>query len=355
MPHSSGGGSHSGGSHGGSHGRSGGSSGPRISRKYYSGARRFRYHDGKGIEHYIYCSQYPQKMGVGSFIFSLLFLLPFFGCGFAIIGSLFAMFSPPKPLTPHYTVPESYIDDQIDVINNDEALENTMDRFRELTGICPYVATVYDSDWNEQYSSLEEYAYDYYVDRFSDEDHFVIVYSEPENAEELDYVDWSWEGMQGDNTDDIITVDHFEEFNTTLQNNIASGDDVVGESLYLAFSESLNYMMEKPENAGSETAPIVFFTIVWFAFIIFAAFSNIKTFINSRRDYQEVPMDQNNVFAASSSTAAVSSDPYAQFWNNTTQPTGSDPNDAYSQNGFSDPYANQRGTDQSGNNGSGWL
>ena len=61
MPHSSGGGSHGGGAHGGSHG---GSSGPRISKHYFAGARRYRRHNiSTGEDEYISASLSPLLFG----------------------------------------------------------------------------------------------------------------------------------------------------------------------------------------------------------------------------------------------------------------------------------------------------
>ena len=224
MPHGSGGGSHSGGSHhsshhssshGGSH--SGGYHGPRMSRRPFPHARRFRYYDTRGMAHYIYSDSTPKPQSLASLITSIIFLIPFLAAGILILSLIFQEFSPPKPVTQNYIDNGIYIEDRASVFQNTAQLDASLRNFKEKTGIAPYVITVYDSDWEENYNSLESYAYSLYVNRFSDEKHFLVVYSEPENADSLEFVDWSWEGMQGDDTDNIITTANFSKFQSDLQ------------------------------------------------------------------------------------------------------------------------------------------
>lgn len=300
MPHGSGGGSHSGGSHHSSHhsshsgGHGGSSRGPRMSRRPFPNARRFRYYDNRGMAHYIYSDTTPRPQSPASVIVSIIFLIPFLVVGIFLFSSIFREFTPPKPLTQNYVFNGVYIEDNAHVLDDNilsddmTQLNASLSAFKEKTGIAPYIITVYDSDWKGNYKSLESYAYSLYVNRFSDERHFVIVYSEPENAAELEFVDWSWEGMQGDDTDDIITESHFSIFQSDLQRYLTMDDVSVTEAFTRTFSHSLTYMMSSSPDYDLIFG-MGFFALLWNAFILFFIILTIRSYINSRRNYEEVP------------------------------------------------------------------
>ena len=167
MPHSSGGGSHGGGSHGGSHG---GSSGPRISSHYFAGSRRYRrHHYSTGQDEYIYASSKPQKTSIASIVLVAVAGAVFTGAtGMGVFSEI------PRKLHAHY-LDSPAVHDAIDAFADDESLEDVLDDYQELTGICPVIYSVYDEDWEDEYEDLEAYAYDTYVDNFKDEDHWVFV------------------------------------------------------------------------------------------------------------------------------------------------------------------------------------
>ena len=75
----------------------------------------------------------------------------------------------------------------------------------------------------ENYSDLENYAYDLYVNHFADESHWLIVYSTPDGYSSSDgFEDWYWEGMQGNDTDDVLTKSVTNSFNDELQKNLTA-------------------------------------------------------------------------------------------------------------------------------------
>ncbi|MDO5559892.1 MAG: hypothetical protein Q4F95_09885 [Oscillospiraceae bacterium] len=292
MPHSSGGGSHSGGSHssGGSHhsGHSGG--GPTISRRPFKNSRRYIYHDRHGMEQSIYCTQLPKKQSLGTLIFQLLFLLPFFAVGGFMAFLAIKQMMPPSPMKPLSSFSDVHISDDADVLDNENKLENTLREFQKTTGICPYIMTVYDSDWKENYDDLEAYSFSLYVNHFPDEQHFLVVYSQPDDAEDQSFVDWSWEGMQGDNTDDIISERNFSKFQNDLQKYLTRDDVTVSEAFDNAFTHSLDYIMTK-SSGNSEAFSMIFFCVMWIGFTLLFAVIILKSYIASKRDYQEVSMD----------------------------------------------------------------
>ena len=293
MPHSSGGGSHGGGSHGGSHG---GSSGPRTSSRYFAGSRRYRKHNlNTGIDEYVYASSKPQKAGKSSIIFLSVFSAFFLGA-----TGIVALQNVPHKLKAKYMdVPTVY--DSIDVIEDDVSLVRTLNKYQDLTGICTVIYTTYDEDWNEYYEDLEAYTFHEYTAFYKDEAHFVIVYSIPVNErvlidEDPDYIpDYSWEAVQGDDTDPIITETFFKRFADIVQDGLEDGDNP-GE----AFNNAFKYANKNAESklkpgsvswglsvAGS-LAPLLLVA----GFLGLFLFLSIKQYRKDKYiEYEEVPFD----------------------------------------------------------------
>lgn len=289
MPHSSGGGSHGGGSHGGGghHGRSGGG-GIRVARKHFPGAKRYMYYH-HGTPCYIYSSKPIPYQSVGSFVLQMIFLVPFVFLGlYLLVMGVFLMF-PPRPLVMTAAYEQYHIEDTLDVIDNESELEAVLQEFQSETGICPYIVTVDTSIWKNKFPSLEKYAYDTYLRKFSDEKHFLIVYSAPVNSDPEHAGDWKWEGMQGNSTDPILTERNMEKFNRRLNNSLESGTPV-GTALCETFDESLDYLMKAGDNIadGLIFIAIAVFWLLIFAFVIV---KTIKEFLLSRKNPIEVPMD----------------------------------------------------------------
>lgn len=296
MPHGSGGGSRRGGSHHSSHhsgGRRGGSgSSVQFSKKPFKNCRKFRYSDSFGRTKYVYASSAPQRQSVFTLIFLMIFLIPFIAFTVIAAAFLFMQSKPLEKLSTDYICSGTHISDTIGVIHNESSLEQTLKDFEELTGICPEVMTVHDSQWKDDFYDLEDYAYYVYVNRFTDEQHFLIVYSEPDIIPENGYVDWSWEGMQGDDTDPILTESSFREFQTALMNDLYDESKGVGEAFEGAFHDSLGYIMQPRSQTDKETTlTIVLFMTLWNTMIAAVLISAIISFVRSRRQYTEVPMD----------------------------------------------------------------
>ena len=249
MPHSSGGGSHHGGSHHSSHhrsGHSGGSNRSRISSTPYAGARRFRYRHRGGYR-YFYTTRQPGKIFQPARLLIGLFYTPFIFAGVFTIKSAF------ENMNQSYSR-EVVIIDSANVLEDETKLRNSLNAFSEKTEITPAVITVNHDEWQNNYSSLEDYAYSRYLAEFPDEMHWLIVYSEPSTAQESAQneadVDWCWEGMQGDDTDPVLTTYVTGQFNQTLQTALEQGTEPVSDSIASAFDVATsisNKMVRKPD------------------------------------------------------------------------------------------------------------
>ena len=232
MPHSSGGGSHGGGSHGGSHGGSGSSS--RISKTYFAGASRYIFYNNGTLDE-VYANVDPkQNAKTGRVLLST--VVGFIGVIYTIALLAGAFHNPSRMTTDYDTA--IYISDGAHLMTVEEQgkLMTSLEKFQDETGITPCVMTVNNEAWEDR-SSLEQHAYDLYVERFKDEKHWLIVYSQPKNPD-ASFNDWYWEGMQGNDTDGILTDSYTNRFNKSLQKKLLKESKYsVGEAIGEAFDE----------------------------------------------------------------------------------------------------------------------
>lgn len=305
MPHSSGGGSHGGGFHGGSHGSS---SSNHVSTHYYPGARRYRrvYRDGRKTEEYVYASSKPSKTGIGMIIFIAIFGAVFMGLTFISIKD-----DTPKRLSPKYS-DDPAIHDDIGVIGNEEGLLTEMKKFHETTRICPVIYTVTNEKWlGEPYGNLKDYTMSVYTGNFSDEQHFVIVYSVPESqiknsqGKFIKVPDYSWEAVQGNETDPVITKSFMRRFGNAVQDDLEAGKGV--DEAFISGFKKANSQAEvvKPFSAKwiagnlSNLFPLLFVG----GFFFIPLFFMIRSYRRDKNvDYEEVPLEAGDTATATDLT-----------------------------------------------------
>lgn len=294
MPHSSGGGSSGGGFHGGSSG----GSGHHISHHYFPGARRYRrfYTDGRPDE-YIYASSKPGKTGISSLV-----ILALMGSIFMVV-TLFAAFSDkPRFIVPKYS-DEPAIHDVANVMEDkdEDELLSLLKDYNKLTGICPVIYTTFDEEWNREYASLEKFTFDKYVSNFSDEQHWVFVYSIPVNDAKFQpggivtSSEFMWEAVQGNETDPIITESSFDKIGRAIQKDLEAGKGpaaafITGFNNAISSAESkLNpNPVAKIFKTATSLLPFILTTGIFIPLWIFA-FKNYKK--EKTMDYEEVPLD----------------------------------------------------------------
>lgn len=242
MPHSSGGGSHGGGSHGGSHSShgsgSGGSSYIRVSNSPFKGATRYiGYSNGKPDIIYSSNSNLNAKTPKFFQVFEIVFFIPFILIGIYLLSSIIVV---PKKIDCAYS--DIIIVDSTDRFTDAEENEllNVLTEFRNKTGVPVCITTVENSSWKDYYTDLSAYAYELYVNRFFDEYHWLIVYSDDlsDRQDSSQFSDWYFEGMQGDNTDSILSDSLTSEFNENLNKNLLITSNTTGE----AFIESFKWL-----------------------------------------------------------------------------------------------------------------
>ena len=317
MPHSSGGGSHGGGSHGGSHGGyHGGSRGgsrssfPRTSRTRFAGSTRYVYYRHNEPRYFYADSRFKPGFQWARLLL-IFFYLPFFFFAFSLIKTELPI---AKKNYDHTII----IKDEADVIGNETELRASLERFMEKSGVTPSVVTVYNEEWQNSGYSLETYAYNRYLQEFSDEMHWLIVYSEPRNPDPLD-IDWYWEGMQGDDTDPVLREKDTERFTEKLQNLLDDKGNTkdVGEKIAYSFdyltktySKSLNWEGLVP----------TLFVLGMLAFLCFHAYFMLG--LNELKYIRAKPAPEGKTNGTDSSMSG-SSFPYNAGARQSSYPTGS--------------------------------
>ena len=277
MPHGGGGGSAGGGFHGGSGSSSGGRG---ISHTYYPGSKRYRYMKSNGDYDYVYMRNVPGKSELRTSIITFVSVIGLML--FVTVMMLAEGNSSPKKIKGSYESPDTHIEGY-SYLDNTEELEKNLEEFEDLTGICPIVYAVYNDDWDD-YKDLEDYAYDLYVDNYSDEEHFVIVYS----IDEDDAGDWYWETMVGDDTDDILTEGRLKTFGKALQKRLESGTEP-GKAISETIEDSFDYIMASPAELGEMRAPTVMMSFM----IIFLVIMMVIAIKQYSRKYERVDSEGN--------------------------------------------------------------
>ena len=312
MPHSSGGGSHSSGSHsGGSHSShssrsSGGGSSSggyhsskRTSSTPFKGAKRYLYY--KDNKPYLVYANYDIRKRDFSRILPIWIICGFIFGPYVIVGIMMmfrAFYMPERIEYSKYKNkdPEFIIEDNIGVLENEKKLKKSMESFYDTTGIVPAVITVSNDEWSEDYTSLEAYAYDVYVQRFPDEVHWLIVYSE--TVKDNGFNDWYWEGMQGDRTDPVLTEDQAAAFTESLHDRLMKRTKYsVDDAIAITLDEYAPKMM----SLSCDKTDLIFGAIVFLMMssVLFIVFITNRPRKVSEEYKKAVPCELNVVYQAS--------------------------------------------------------
>lgn len=231
MPHSGGGGSHSGGSSFSSHSSSGGghSSGPSYSRgqsKPYPGSHRYVYYYNNA-PHYYYSDRVLKTIdfkwwcwgliGVGLFWFMLVFCLTY--AFFVKVES--------GPLYLGSVNKDILIYDNSDLMSDseEEYLRNYLEDFRDDTGVIFSVVTYPDHNIGRD---IEVESYNEYCSMFYDEKHWLIYYVGYDQSRDDD---WEWNLMCGDDCGVILNTSQerkfVNEFHANLLRDMSFSDAVI--------------------------------------------------------------------------------------------------------------------------------
>ena len=308
MPHSIGGSSHSGGSHSSSHsshsshssGGSGGSgSSKRTSSQPFAGSKRYLYYEGS--KPYFVYSNYDIRKRTDGNIFVWIIEFMFILLPFILTFSALAIKQINVPKKVDYFKNRSVeyvIEDNAGVIKDEKKLKKSLKEFYKETGVVPAVITVNNDAWNTNYKNLEKYAFDLYVNRFKDEYHLLIVYSEA--VKDDGFNDWYCEEMAGDNTGRVITDRIGSDFNNALYKNLLQREKYsVDEAIAATFDEYTPKMMKVSLNN-----PFLFFGFLFVVMLLLAGSAMTLLYALHKDKVPEkykkaVPCDLNAVYQGS--------------------------------------------------------
>ncbi len=219
-------------------------------------------------------------MGIGCLAVFLIVFMLFFGLFTAgFFKALKEKTGTPEKLSTYCQNRDSHIEDYADTIGNKSKLEESLKSFEKKTGICPYVITVNNEEWSLDF---EDFSFSLYEKTFGlNEDHFLVVYSEPESDTQSQFNDWYWEAIQGDNTDPIITEKKFDKFKTELQAYLEDSNNTCGDAMIKAFDHSGDYFMEANDSSG--TVPLIIVGAVFLIIPVIVLILFIKWFAANRK------------------------------------------------------------------------
>lgn len=272
MPHSSGGGSHSGGSHGGSHG----SSSTPVYNHYVPGTHRFVYYKNGRPNYY-----YSTKIATDDYATVGKFLNIFGAVWISICLVMLVMTSwkNPQKLNSN-TINITSVWDDADVLSTDEEQELTqlLKSFKNDTGISVVIHTIHENEWSSHFYSLENYTYDEYLNIFNDETCWLLVYATDEGEE---FEDWEFEGMQGNDTNYILSTNRTHEFNYDLNKYLTARTKyTVGES----FIKSLKTLSDGLMDAGIDGHNLMYSLIFLVFGMLIMGFIKLVAYIARDKD-----------------------------------------------------------------------
>ena len=284
MPSSHGGGfggGGGGGSFGGGFHSSGGSGhsqnpGPRITNRPFHGARRYTYINSRGMMCFFYSNQTPRRTSLTSTILLYGGLIIFF----IVLAAFLISSAVPKKMSKIYISPtSSYYEDNAGIVTNANELNSEFNSFYELTGVQPYLYTIKAENFPKQYGAitkytLEDFAYDLYIDQFSDEGHWLIVFVKYENSPYFGWVD-----MAGDYTQNIINDTFFNKFQKDMQRylNTASQDGAsitYCDAIITSFKNSEDYAFDMSSQARGQ---IIMYSFIFGGLVALMLYVLIKS------------------------------------------------------------------------------
>ena len=284
MPSSHGGGfggGGGGGSFGGGFHSSGGSGGgqprgPRVSNRPFPGARRYSYINSRGMMVFFYSDTVPRKTSLRSTILLYGGLIIFF----VVLAVFLITAAVPKKMSKIYINPtSSYYEDNAGIVTKTDDLNAEFNSFYELTGVQPYLYTINAENFPKQYGSitkysLEDFAYDLYLDLFNDEGHWLIVFVKYDDEPYFVWID-----MAGDNTQNLINDSFFNRFQRDMQHylnhaTLSNSNMDYCDAIVTSFKYSEEYVLDMNEEARGQ---IIMYVVIFGGLVALMAYVLIKS------------------------------------------------------------------------------
>lgn len=223
----------------------------------------------------------PQPMNKTSFIFSIIFLLIF------LSGPVSMMIEALKPIEKIEPLPEYenvHIQDNASIFNDTTTVESSLKSFENVTGICPYIITVYDCEWNQKYEGLSIYADYLYNKTFSDDQHFLLVCSIDDNTSTSVPANISFYPIEGDSTRSLLSAGVMEKFKSELSENLQTNSVTTDDAFIKTFDNTPNYLFLF-SNRSIATQVVFVIGIVTTLVLVCVCIILIATYISRRKTH----------------------------------------------------------------------
>ncbi len=239
MPVSRGGGFSGGGSHGSFSSNGTHSSTPtHISRRPYPGATMYVFINRHGQRSQFYSAVPPKRKKLSEIIvlMSIILLVAIGLCAMLIYSSY-----PRKMGKGYCDATGVYFDDLAGIVKDEKKFNEAMRSFYDKTGVEPYLLTTVESKFPSSVygklgkDTLEEYAYDQYLDRFDDEGHYMICYVVANDGTEM------WLEMAGTDTTSLLDDTVFESLQENMSTKLYNSEDkslAIAECLLIMADEA---------------------------------------------------------------------------------------------------------------------
>ena len=127
-----------------------------------------------------------------------------------------------------------------------EALEQSLTDFRDHTGIIPAVELTEDATWQQDYITMERFAYNEYICHFDDEYHLLVVYGYGDKNPQTGFCEFHYETMWGNDLSKTASKKDENKLIDLLQKQFARANgEGVGGAAADAFNEYLEYFEVK--------------------------------------------------------------------------------------------------------------
>ena len=162
-----------------------------------------------------------------------------------------------------------------------------MKAFYDKTGAEPFVCILAESSFPDRVYgtlskyTLEDYAYDYYLDRFDDEGHYMIMVVVSDDGFYI------WLDMAGNDTASIVTNTIFNSFQKDMENYLKGNADNLEVALVKSFENMTDSILKFDNGKITGLILIIVIFVVSIGILSLAIFTQIKRIrmVNDYCDY----------------------------------------------------------------------
>jgi len=218
---------------------------------------------GSGLDHNLYSGSFFDKIGEFA---AIIILIGFWvGCAVKSVPGVMAMF-PDSGMKLEYDSPDYHIENYSGFLDDTQELEQILRNIQDKTGVCPVVEFC-GEDWQDPYWIFSEYAENRYKEKFNDEQHFLLLYTQSDAKRRK----FDWAVVQGDKTGTYVSSDSFYTFQSGFQALLEDRNNTLDTAMISVFREldaSVDMTKFDVRRGLNQAGGEILFTIISIPFII---------------------------------------------------------------------------------------